>query len=89
MVTTMNEQLAGWAAGTRRSGFQRRNWLVVRRLAAVTAVLMLASLPAEFALGSRTLTVACWMGAALAGAAMFAWLRDSRRFVMQSPVSHS
>lgn len=85
MALTTSDELADWAAGTERAGFRRRNWSVVRQLTASTAVLLLASLPAEFILGSRTLTATCWIGAAMTGSAMFTWFRDSRRFVERPP----
>lgn len=88
MALTTNERMAGWAAETRQAGFRHRNWPVVRRLAAVTAALLLVSLPVEFVFGSRTLAAACWVGVAMAGAAMLAWFFDRRLFVEQPPVSN-
>ncbi|QYE37032.1 hypothetical protein KZX46_20975 (plasmid) [Polymorphobacter sp. PAMC 29334] len=81
MAMTNEEQFAGWIAETKLAGFRRRNWPVVRRLAAVTTTLLLMSLPAEFVLGSRGVAAACWIAAAAAGTAMFAWFFDRRRFV--------
>ena len=81
MTTTTDKQLADWLAGTKLMGFRRRNWPVMRRLGAVTAALLLVSLPAEFALGSHDMAAACWIGAAATGAEMFAWLFDRRLFV--------
>lgn len=88
MALTMNERLAGWATKTRQAGYRRRNWPVVRRLAAVTVVLLLASLPAEFVFSSRALAAACWAGAAVSGVAMLAWFLDRRLFVEQPPIVH-
>lgn len=89
MATMTEAQQAEWIAGTRQVPYNRRNWPVVRRLAAVTVTLLVVSLPANLVLGSRTLTTACWIGAIIAGAAMFTWRGDSRLFVERSPISHS
>lgn len=88
MATMTKEQEAEWIAGTRQLPYDRRNWPVVRGFAAVTVTLLVVSLPADLVLGSRALTAACWIGATVAGAAMFAWFGDSRRFVERSPISH-
>lgn len=88
MATMTEAQQAEWIARTRQVPYNRRNWPVVRRLAAVTVTLLMVSLPAEFVLGSRTLPAACWIGAAIAGAAMFTWRGDSRLFIERPPISH-
>ncbi len=85
MALTTAEGLADWAAGTARAGFRRRNWPVVRRLAAATVTLLLAGLLAEYFAGSPGLAVACWAGAAVTGAAMLVWFVDRRRFVERTP----
>ena len=72
-------------AETRRGGFRRRNWPVVRSLAAVSAGLLLASLAAELLLGSRELTIVSTVGAALSGAAMLVYFLDQRLFVERPP----
>ena len=86
MALTTAEGLADWAAGTARAGFRRRNWPVVRRLAAATVTLLLVGLPAEHVAGSPGLATACWAGAAVAGTAMLVWFVDRRRFVEKTPV---
>ncbi len=85
MALTTNERLAGWAAETRQAGFRHLNWPVVRRLATVTVILLLVTLSAELMPGSRALAVACWVGAAIVGTAMFVWFFDRRLFVEQPP----
>ena len=85
MERTTDERLAAWMAETRRDGFRRRNWLAVRSLAVVSAGLLLASLVAEYLLGSRELTMASLVGAALTVAAMLAYFLDQRLFVERPP----
>ena len=85
MERTTDERLAAWMAETRRDGFRRRNWPVVRLLAVVSAGLLLGSLAAEFLIGSRELAVAACAGAALSGAAMLAYFLDQRLFVERPP----
>ena len=67
------EQLAAWTAETRRVGFKRRNWPVVRRLAALCTGLLLAGLAARL------------LGYAPAGAVMLIWFFDPRRFRARPP----
>ena len=64
-----------------------RNWPVVRWLTIVTVILLLASLPAEFRLGSRSLTIACYIGSAIAGAALLAFLFNERLWVERPPMT--
>jgi hypothetical protein len=85
MERTTDERLEAWMAETRRDGFRRRNWPVVRSLAAVAIGLLLASLVAELLLGSSELAVAACAGAALSGAAMLAYFLDQRLFVERPP----
>ena len=89
MALTTAEGLTDWAAGTARAGFRRRNWPVVRRLAAATVTLLLVGLPAEHVAGSPGLATACWAGAAVTGAAMLVWFVDRRRFVERTPAPRS
>jgi len=79
------EQLAAWTADTKRIGFARRNWPVVRRLAAVTVALLLAGLTAGLLNYPPALTAACWIAATIAGTAMLVWFFDPRRFRSRSP----
>ena len=69
-----------------RSTIRHRNWPVVRRLTAVTIILLLASLPAEFQLGSRALMMACYVGSAVAGAALLAFLFNKRLWIERPPM---
>ena len=79
------ERLAAWASDTRRVGFERRNWPVVRRLAALCAGLLLAGL-ATYLLGyAPALAAACWIAAAVTGAVMLVWFFDPRRFRARPP----
>ena len=86
MALTTAERLTDWAAGTARAGFRRRNWPVVRRLAAATVTFLLVGLRSEYLPGLSGLAVACWAGAAVTGAAMLVWFVDRRRFVERTPV---
>jgi hypothetical protein len=79
------EQLAAWASDTRRVRFARRNWPVVRRLAATCAALLLAGLAASLLDYPSALTIACWIAAAVAGTAMLIWFFDPRRFKPRPP----
>lgn len=79
------EQLAAWAADTRRVRFERRNWPVVRRLAMLCAGLLLAGLAANLLNFPSVLAVACWVVAAVTGAAMLVWFFDPRRFKPRPP----
>lgn len=81
MRPTSEEPMAQWIAVSRRSGLRRRNWRVVRRLAALTVVLLLAGLVAELAFASRVLAITCWVTAGAAGAAMLVWFRSRRLFI--------
>lgn len=85
MERTTDQRLAAWADETRRDGFRRRNWPVVRRLALVSIGLLLTSLVADLLLGSRELTMASLVGAGLSGAAMLAYFLDQRLFVQRPP----
>jgi len=85
MALTTAEGLTDWAAGTARAGFRRRNWPVVRRLAAATVTLLLVGLRSEYVAGPPGLATVCWVGAAVAGTAMLVWFFDRRRFVEQTP----
>jgi len=75
------ERLATWAAETRRIGFERRNWRVVRRLGGVTVGLLAGGLAADLTDTPPAVKLGCWTGAALSGAAMLVWMYDRRRFV--------
>lgn len=75
------ERLAAWTAETRRIGFVRRNWRVVRYQAGLCVGLLLAGLAADLAGLPPILTTACWIGAAISGVAMLVWMFDRRRFV--------
>ena len=77
------EQLAAWAADTRRVGFKRRNWPVVRRLAALCTGLLLVGLAARPLGYAPALAAACWIAAAVTGAVMLIWFFDPRRFRAQ------
>ena len=76
MSGSSKEQLAAWMADTRRVGFKRRNWPVVRRLAALCTGLLLAGLAIRL-LGYAP---ACWIAAVVIGAVMLIWFFDPRRF---------
>ena len=54
------EQLAAWTADTKRVGFARRNWPVVRRLAGLTVALLLAGLAASLLDYPSVLRLAGW-----------------------------
>jgi hypothetical protein len=75
------ERLAAWASETRRIGFERRDWRVVRRLGGVTVGLLAGGLAADLTEAPRAVKLSCWIGAALSGAAMLVWMYDRRRFV--------
>ena len=79
------EQLAAWTAETRRVEFERRNWPVVRRLAALCAGLLLAGLAARLLGYAPALAAACWIAAAVTGAVMLIWFFDPRRFRARPP----
>ncbi len=79
------QQLAAWTADTRRIGFERRNWPVVRRLAALCAGLLLAGLAADLLGYPPTLAAVCWVAGAVAGTAMLVWFFDPRRFKARPP----
>jgi len=79
------EQLAAWTAGTKRVRFEQRNWSVVRWLAALTVTLLLAGLAVSLLDYPPALTAACWVAAAIAGAAMLVWFLDPRRFKPRPP----
>ena len=74
------EQLAAWTAETRRVEFKRRNWPVVRRLAALCTGLLLAGLAARLLGYAPALAAACWIAAAVTSAVMLIWFFDPRRF---------
>ncbi|WP_033923555.1 hypothetical protein [Sphingomonas sp. 37zxx] len=79
------EQLAAWVADTRRVRFERRNWPVVRWLAALFVALLMAGLAASLLDYPPALAVACWATAAIAGTAMLVWFFDPRRFKPRPP----
>lgn len=79
------EQLAAWAADTRRVGFERRNWPVVRRLAALCTGLLLAGLATHLLGYASALTAVCWIAGAVTGAVMLIWFFDPRRFRARPP----
>lgn len=79
------DELATWAAGTRQGGYERRNWPVVRRLAAICVILLLVGLAAHLLDLSIALVVGCGAGAAVASVAMLVWFLDPRRFRIQPP----
>ena len=79
------EQLEAWAADTRRVRFERRNWPVVRRSAALFVTLLLAGLTASLLDYPPALAAACWVAAAVTGTAILVWFLDPRRFKSRSP----
>ena len=81
MKRTGEQRRAEWAATSRQAGLRRRNWRIVRQLAGLTVMLMVAGLLAEFAFGSRVSATACGLGAGAAGVAMLVWFRNTRLFV--------
>jgi hypothetical protein len=85
MGRSRDEQLAAWTAETRRVGFKRRNWLIVRRLAALCAGLLLAGLAARLLGYAPALAATCWVAAAVIGAVMLIWFFDPRRFRVRPP----
>ncbi|MGW8192615.1 hypothetical protein [Sphingomonas sp. ABOLH] len=85
MSGSRDEQLAAWTAETRRVGFKRRNWPVVRRLAALCAGLLLAGLAARLLGYAPALAAICWVAAAVTGAIMLIWFFDRRRFRARPP----
>jgi hypothetical protein len=85
MGRSRDEQLAAWTAETRRVGLKRRNWLIVRRLAALCAGLLLAGLAARLLGYAPALAATCWVAAAVIGAVMLIWFFDPRRFRVRPP----
>lgn len=85
MSRSREEQLAAWTAETRRVGFDRRNWPVVRRLAALCTGLLLAGLAVRLLGYAPALAAACWIAAAFTGAVMLIWFFDARRFRARPP----
>ena len=85
MSGSRDEQLAAWTAETRRVGFKRRNWPVVRRLAALCTGLLLAGLATRLLGGAPVLATVCWIAAAITGAIMLIWFFDPRRFRARPP----
>lgn len=79
------EQLAAWTAKTRRVGFKRRNWPVVRRLAVMCIGLLLAGLATRLLGYAPALAAACWIAATVTGAVMLIWFLDPRRFRARPP----
>lgn len=79
------ERLAAWAADTKRVGFERRNWAVVRWLAALFVVLLLAGLTVSLLDYPPALAAACWGAATVAGTAMLGWSYNPRRFKPRPP----
>ncbi len=79
------DELATWAAATRQVRYERRNWPVVRRLAAMCVILLLVGLAAYLLDLSIALVVICGAGAAAAGVAMLVWFLDPRRFRIRPP----
>jgi len=79
------EQLAAWTAKTRQVRFERRNWPVVRRLAALCTGLLLAGLATRLLGYAPALAAACWIAAAVIGAVMLIWFFDPRRFRARPP----
>lgn len=84
-MTNGNNWVSELRRNMRQTTIYHRDWRVVRRLAAVTSVLLAASLPAEFQLGSSWLMWTCYSGAAVAGAAMLRYYYDKRVFIRHSP----
>lgn len=85
MGRSREEHLAAWTAKTRRVGFKRRNWPVVRRLAALCAGLLLAGLAARLLGYAPALSAACWIAAAVTAAVMLIWFFDPHRFRTRPP----
>jgi len=85
MREPLKEQLAAWTAETKSVGFRPRNWPVVRWLAALAVALLLAGLAASLLDYPPALAAACWVAAAIAGAAMLVWFFDRRRFKSRPP----
>lgn len=85
MRRPLQDELATWAAGTRQVGYERRNWPVVRRLAAACVILLLVGLAAHLLDLSIALVVVCGAGAAVTGVAMLVWFLDPRRFRIRPP----
>lgn len=79
------DELATWAADTRQVSYERRNWRVVRRLAAICVILLLVGLAAHLLDLSVALVAICGAGAAVAGVTMLVWFLDPRRFRIRSP----
>lgn len=85
MSGSREEQLAAWAADTKRIGFERRNWPVVRRLAALCTGLQLAGLTIRLLGYAPALAAVCWIAAAVTGAIMLIWYFNPRRFRKRPP----
>lgn len=85
MRRPLQDELATWAAGTRQVGYERRNWPMIRRLAATCVILLLVGLAAHLLDLSIALVVVCGAGAAVTGVAMLVWFLDPRRFRIRPP----
>jgi hypothetical protein len=85
MSRPTEEQLAAWTVDTKRGRFERRNWPVVRRLAALCVGLLLAGLAANLLDYPPALTAACWIAAAVTSAVMLVWFFDPHRFKARPP----
>ena len=81
----LQDELATWAAGTRQVGYERRNWPVVRRLAAICVILLLFGLAAHLLDLSIALVVVCGAGAAVVSVTMLIWFLNPRRFRIRPP----
>lgn len=64
---------------------RHRNWPVILRLTIISVALLLASVPAEFWLGSRALMLACYLGSGIAGTALVVYLSSKRLWVERPP----
>ena len=64
---------------------RHRNWPVVCWLTVLTVALLLTSIPAELWLSSRAPMMACYVGSALAGTLLLAFLFNKRLWVEQPP----
>lgn len=85
MRQTSEKRKAAWRADARQAGYRRRNWPMIRWLGGLAAFLLLAGLLTELFLGSRTLAIACWIGAAVATMTLLCWFFDRRLFVQRPP----
>ena len=81
----LHDELATWAVGTRQVGYERRNWPVVRRLAAICVILLLFGLAAHLLDLSIALVVVCGAGAAVVSVTMLIWFLNPRRFRIRPP----